>query len=137
MTTLSAAPLPSLGPYKNDIHVSTKLTAAPNGATIFGAMPDGRILLYNANVDSFTISRQDSTALKGAIAASGFGYYMVDHYLLNDSLVQYGPGGCLGGYSSGFRLRGPGWLIRQPSPARARDIFSGCRPLLPPCPCPP
>ena len=90
LTTLTASTLPSLGPFKNEIHEATKLTEAPNGAAIFGAMPDGKVLLYNANVDSFTISRQDSTELKGGIAASGFGYYMVDHFLLNDSLVNLG-----------------------------------------------
>ncbi len=102
MVSLTARPLASLGPYKNDIHISTTLTAAPNGGTILGAMPDGRLLLYNANVDAFTISRQDFSDLKGALAASSFGAYMVDHYLLNESLVPLAPVLSSGDASSGF-----------------------------------
>jgi hypothetical protein len=49
------------------------LAATPNGASIIAAMPDGRMLMYNANVDAFTISRKDFTALKGPLAASSFG----------------------------------------------------------------
>jgi uncharacterized protein (TIGR03437 family) len=90
LVTLTASPLSSLGPYKNDIHVGTTLTAAPNGNSIFAAMPDGRLLLYNANVDSFTVSRKDATSLKGALAASAFGQYMADHSMLNESLVEVG-----------------------------------------------
>lgn len=88
LTTLTATKLPSLGPYTNDIHVSTTLTAAPNGASIMAAMPDGRTLLYNANVDAFTVSRKDFPALTGPLAASSFGQYMVDQYMLNESLVE-------------------------------------------------
>jgi uncharacterized protein (TIGR03437 family) len=91
LTTLTASPLPSLGPYKNDIHISTTLAATPNGAGIIAAMPDGRMLMYNANVDAFTISRKDFPALKGPLAASSFGQYVVDHYMLNESLVTVGP----------------------------------------------
>ena len=47
--------------------------------------------MYNANVDAFTISRKDFTALKGPLAASSFGQYVVDHYMLNESLVTAGP----------------------------------------------
>ncbi len=100
--TLTAAPLASLGPYKNDIHSGTTLTAAPNGSSIMAAMPDGRLLLYNANVDAFTISRKDVGALKGAIAASSFGFYMVDHFLLNESLVTVAPVVASGDSSAGF-----------------------------------
>ncbi|HEY2016366.1 MAG TPA: hypothetical protein VGH38_22835, partial [Bryobacteraceae bacterium] len=102
LTSSSAAPLASLGPYKNDIHISTTLAAAPNGATIMAAMPDGRVLLYNANTDAFTISRKDFSALKGALGASSFGTYMVDHYLLNESLVAVAPIVAGADNSSGF-----------------------------------
>jgi len=102
LASLTAQPLPSLGPYKNDIHVSTTLTAAPNGGTIMAAMPDGRVLLYNANIDAFTVSRQDFQSLKGALAASSYGTYVVDHYLLNESLVKVAPVIATGDSSSGF-----------------------------------
>ena len=100
--TLTARALPSLGPYKNDIHVSTTLTSAPNGGSILAAMPDGRLLLYNANVDAFTLSRHDFSDLKGALAASSFGAYMVDHYLLNTSLVPVAAVVSSSDTSSGF-----------------------------------
>jgi uncharacterized protein (TIGR03437 family) len=102
LITSTGQPLASLGPYKNDIHVSTTLTAAPNGSAIVAAMPDGRLLLYNANVDRFTVSRQDFSALKGALAASNFGTYLVDHYLLNESLVAVAPVVSGGDSSAGF-----------------------------------
>jgi len=102
LNSLTAQPLASLGPYKNDIHISTSLVAAPNGGSIMAAMPDGRVLLYQANVDTFTISRQDFTALQGSIAASSFGYYMVDHYLLDESLVAQAVVVAPGDSSSGF-----------------------------------
>jgi uncharacterized protein (TIGR03437 family) len=95
-------PLPTLGPWQNDVHVSTTLTAAPNGASIMAAMPDGRLALYNANSNTFTVSRQDFGALKGALAASSYGTYVVDHYLLNESLVAISPVGSTSDTSSGF-----------------------------------
>jgi uncharacterized protein (TIGR03437 family) len=102
LVTSTGQPLSSLGPYKNDIHISTTLTATPNGSAIMAAMPDGRVLLYNANVDRFTISRQDFSALKGGLAASNFGMYFVDHYLLNESLVAVASVVSAGDSSSGF-----------------------------------
>src|SRR5206468_1885010 len=38
MLSLTATTFPSLGPYKNAVHVSTTLVSAPNGANIVGAM---------------------------------------------------------------------------------------------------
>ena len=90
MVTRTAAPMPSLGVFKNDVHVKTTLSAAPNGGAIFAAMPDGRVMLYNSGADTFTFARKDVSALQGAYAASSFGRYVVDRYVLNDSLVQIG-----------------------------------------------
>jgi DNA-binding beta-propeller fold protein YncE len=90
LLTQTASALPSLGPFKNEVHASTTLLPTPNGANIVAAMPDGNMLLYSASADTFTISRKDFPALKGAFAASDGGYYVVDHYLLNGSLVLQG-----------------------------------------------
>lgn len=87
----SASTLPSLGPYKNDVNVSTTLMASPNGANVIAAMPDGNLLLYSAAADTFTASRKDFSALKGNLAASSSGSYIVDRYLFNQSLVSQGP----------------------------------------------
>jgi uncharacterized protein (TIGR03437 family) len=125
LVSQTASPLPSLGPWKNDIHISTTLTAAPNGASILAAMPDGRLALYNANANAFTVARQDSSALKGALAASSYGTFIVDHFLLNESLVNVSPIGSGADTSSGFAFveqeglfatistAGAGWLQRM------------------------
>ena len=102
LVSSSAWPLASLGPYKNDIHIGTTLTSSANGGTIMAAMPDGRVLLYNANVDAFTISRHDFSSLKGGLAASSYGAYFVDHYMLNESLVPVAPVVSGADSSSGF-----------------------------------
>jgi uncharacterized protein (TIGR03437 family) len=98
----TASTLPSLGIYKNDIHISTTLSAAPNGASILAAMPDGRLMVYNATANTFTVARQDFRALKGALAASSYGTYVVDHFMLNESLVTMSPVGSTADTSSGF-----------------------------------
>jgi uncharacterized protein (TIGR03437 family) len=77
----------SLGVYKNDVHMHTVLEAAPNGSAILAAMPDGNLMLYDANSDSFAISRKDFSSLGGTVAASSLGLYAVGDKLLNDSLV--------------------------------------------------
>jgi uncharacterized protein (TIGR03437 family) len=66
------------------------------------AMPDGRVMLYNANVDSFTISRKDFKELEGAYAASAFDQYFVGNALLNASLVPVTRMEIASGKSSGF-----------------------------------
>lgn len=97
-----ATTLPSLGVYKNDIHVSTMLTASPNGAHIFAVSADGNVRLYNANVDTFTVSRKDASALSGAYAASNFDQFVVGNTLLNASLVNIGAFDASNGPSYGF-----------------------------------
>jgi uncharacterized protein (TIGR03437 family) len=87
LPTLSSSQLPSLGVYNNTVALNTVLSASPNGANILIASSDGHVMLYDANVDSFTASRQDFTALSGSYAASAFGQYVVGPNLLNASLV--------------------------------------------------
>ncbi len=82
-----AVELPSLGVYANEIDDQTVMVASPNGATILIAMANGQVMLYDANADTFTISRQDTDELSGAYAASAFGQYVVGDRLLNASLV--------------------------------------------------
>jgi uncharacterized protein (TIGR03437 family) len=82
-----ATELPTLGVFKNDVHINTTLVAPPNGSTIFGMMADGRTLLYESASDSFTVARKDFSALAGAYAASNNGSFIVGNRLLNASLV--------------------------------------------------
>lgn len=100
--TRSGMELPSLGVFKNSVHINTMLTATPNGSAILGVMPDGNVLLYNANADTFTVWRKDFTALSGAYAASSYDYFVVDNHLLNASLVRIRDLETGTGASSGF-----------------------------------
>lgn len=95
--------IPTLGVYTNKIDINTILVGSPNGRTILGAQADGTVLLYDANVDSFTISRKDfTTGLAGAYAASSFDQFVVGNNLLNASLVPVGKFESNSGRNSGF-----------------------------------
>ncbi len=94
--------LPTLGVYENKIDINTVLVASPNGRTILGVQATGGVLLYDANADTFTISRKDFPSLNGAYAASSFDQYVVGNQLLNASLVSVGTFETNSGRSSGF-----------------------------------
>lgn len=98
----TATPLPTLGVFENDIHVNTVLVASPNGSAIMAAMADGRLLLYNANTDTFTVARKDFTELSGSYAASSFDQYVIGNNLLNSSLVATRRFDAAAGRNSGF-----------------------------------
>jgi len=65
-------------------------------------MPDGNVMLYDANADTFTVSRKDFAALQGAYAASSYNSYVVGPYLLNSSLVTQATLETASGAPSGF-----------------------------------
>lgn len=102
LLTRSATILPTLGVFENDINAATVLIASPNGSSIMAAQADGKVLLYNANADTFTVARKDSTALSGAYAASSFDQFVVGNSLLNSSLVPVRQFDTTTGRSSGF-----------------------------------
>jgi uncharacterized protein (TIGR03437 family) len=82
--------------------LNSVLTASTNGSSIMMASADGSVMLYDANANSFTVSRKDFTALSGSYAASNFNQYVVGNNLLDSSLVpvlQFETGT---GSSSGF-----------------------------------
>jgi uncharacterized protein (TIGR03437 family) len=88
---LNQAPeLPTLGVYQNKVLLNTVLASSPNGSTILLASADGHTMLYDANVNSFTASRQDFTSLGGPYAASAFGQYVVGPNVFNSSLAPTG-----------------------------------------------
>ncbi|MBI2686096.1 MAG: hypothetical protein HYX27_07260 [Acidobacteria bacterium] len=93
---------PTLGIFKNEISVFTTLAASANGSSILAAQADGTVMLYNANVDTFTVSRKQGTALAGAYAASNFDQFVVGNLLLNASLVPVRQFETSSGNSSGF-----------------------------------
>src|ERR1700675_884352 len=65
-------------------------------------MPDGNVMLYDSNADTFTVSRKDFSALGGAYAASSYNSYVVGSNLLNASLVPQGTLESSTGAPSGF-----------------------------------
>jgi uncharacterized protein (TIGR03437 family) len=83
----SGTELPSLGVFTNTTNPNTVMTASQNGSSIFIAQADGTVYLYDANSNSFTVSRKDFTSLSGPYAASAFDQYVVGPNLLNSSLV--------------------------------------------------
>ncbi len=83
----SATELPTLGVFSNSTNANTVMTASQNGSSIFIAQADGTVYLYDANSNSFTVSRQDFTSLSGPYAASAYNQYVVGNNLLDSSLV--------------------------------------------------
>lgn len=102
LTARTAAALPTLGIYKNEISLSTVLVGSANGASILAAQADGTLMLYNANVDTFTVSRKEASGLSGAYAASNFDQFVVGNLLLNASLVPIRQFETSSGTVSGF-----------------------------------
>jgi uncharacterized protein (TIGR03437 family) len=98
----TAVELPSLGPWANSVDINTMLAASPNGASILAVEAGGGVLLYDASAGTFTVSRQDSTALAGAYAASSQGLFVAGNNLLNASLVPVQQLESATGTSSGF-----------------------------------
>jgi len=112
----TATEMPTLGIYKNSVNPSAVLAPAPNGGSILLASPDGNVMLYDANADSFTVSRQDVTSLSGPYAASSYGSYVVGPYLLNSSLVPQATLETASGSSAGFSFVDQ-WGMRTTVPA--------------------
>ena len=94
--------LPTLGIFTNSVNPGGVLAPAPNGGVIFNASPDGNVMLYDANADTFTVSRKDFPALSGAYAASSYDSYIVGSTLMNGSLVPAGTLESASGAPSGF-----------------------------------
>lgn len=115
--------LPSLGVYTNTVALNSVLTAAPNGSSILMASSDGSVMLYDANTDTFTISRKDYSALSGSYAASSYNQYVVGNHFLNASLVAAGQFETGTGAASGFAFVDQ-FGYRTTAPASATGISS-------------
>jgi uncharacterized protein (TIGR03437 family) len=116
--SLTTSKYPQLGVYQNTLPLNTVLAPAPNGATIMAASSDGSVMLYDATVDTFTISRKDFTALAGAYAASSYGQYVIGNMLFDSSLVETATIQPTNGLSSGFTFVGQnGFFISAPDSA--------------------
>jgi uncharacterized protein (TIGR03437 family) len=119
----SGTRLPDLGVWENKIVKNTVAVAASNGASIMFASDDGSVLLYDANVDAFTVSRKDLTELKGPYAASAFGDYVIGNRLFNSSLVAVKTIQPINGTPSGFAfIDQNGFFVSAPDAASAGVI---------------
>ena len=120
--------MPSLGVYKNTVNPNGVLAPAPNGGAILTAMPDGNVMLYDANADTFTVSRKDFTTLSGSYAASSYNSYIVGSNLLNASLVPAGVLETASGAPSGFAFIDQGGFRTTTSSLSAPGIIESFDP---------
>ena len=120
--------LPSLGVYNNSVNPSGVLAPAPNGGAILVALPDGNVMLYDANADTFTVSRKDFSTLSGAYAASSYNSYIVGSNLLNASLVPAGVLETASGAPSGFAFIDQGGFRTTTSSLSAPGIIESFDP---------
>jgi len=118
-----AIELPTLGIYNNSVNPAGVLAPAPNGGSILVAMPDGNVMLYDANADTFTVSRKDTATLSGSYAASSYNSYVVGNMLLNASLVPSGVLESATGAPSGFAFIDQGGFRTTASSASAPGII--------------
>ncbi len=86
LANFSASTLATLGDFKNSVNPQGVLSASPNGANIMMASPDGNVMLYDAQSDNFTVSRQDFKTLSGAYASSAYNTYVIGNAVFNASL---------------------------------------------------
>ncbi|MCU1335952.1 MAG: hypothetical protein JWO19_1533 [Bryobacterales bacterium] len=99
--------LPTLGVYDNKLPLDAVIAASPNGSKALIAVSDGTVYVYDANVDSFTVSRKDFAGLSGTYAASSLDQFVVGNNLLNSSGVPVAQFESATGGSSGFVFTGP------------------------------
>jgi uncharacterized protein (TIGR03437 family) len=118
----------SLGVYTNNVSPGGVLAPAPNGGAILIAMPDGSVMLYDANADTFTVSRKDFSSLAGAYAASSYNSYVVGSNLLNASLVPAGVLETTSGAPSGFAFIDQGGYRTTASSVSAPGIIENYDP---------
>ena len=122
-TARRAIEMPTLGIYNNSVNPAGVLAPAPNGGSILVAMPDGNVMLYDANADTFTVSRKDTATLSGSYAASSYNSYVVGNMLLNASLVPSGVLESATGAPSGFAFIDQGGFRTTASSASAPGII--------------
>ena len=114
--------LPKLGVWQNNLPLDTVLTASSNGANILVASTDGTAMLYDANANTFTVSRKDFPSLSGAYAASNFNQFVIGNNFLDSALVPKGKIGPDSAVSSGFAfVNQSGYYVSLPSSSSTSD----------------
>ncbi len=99
---------PSLGVYSNDnILPGTTMASAPDFSSVLIAQPDGNLMVYDAQSDTFSVSRKDTATNSGPLAvAPGGNYYVVGNRLLNASLIPISTLESATGQASAFAFLG-------------------------------
>jgi len=123
-----ATEYPALGVWKNNVNPAAVLSSASNGGSILVASPDGTVFLYDANADTFTVSRQDFKSLAGPFAASSFGYYVAGPNLLNASLVPQTTLDTTNGTPAGFVFSGQNGIQTSYSTASNPGVIESVTP---------
>lgn len=130
--------LPTLGVYTNDNNAfpaTSVLAPTPDGSQIMAASPNGNVLLYDAQTDTFVTDRQDLTSLSGAYAAGGSSGFVIGDNVFNSSLVPTGTFDTSVGKTMGFAFTvqgnyrvtgstasGPGIIQNLPAVVAAPDV---------------
>jgi uncharacterized protein (TIGR03437 family) len=128
-----ATQLPALGVWTNKVGDEAVLSPSANGRNVLLASPDGIVMLYSADSDTFTVARSDFTSgLFGAYAASAYDTYVIGNYVFNASLVPVRTLTTSGGTASGFAFTDRGGYFATAASAsspgviqRYADITSG------------
>jgi uncharacterized protein (TIGR03437 family) len=119
----TATELPALGVWVNQVGEQAVLAPAPDGSNILLASPDGTVMLYSAQADTFTVARQDFKGLFGAYGASAYSSYIIDNYVFNASLVPVGTLTTSGGTPSGFAFIDRGGYLATSSGASSPGVM--------------
>jgi uncharacterized protein (TIGR03437 family) len=80
----------SLGIFDNSVNPDAVMAGSPTGHSIFTAMADGTVLLYDDSYAAFEASRQDLSALGGSYSAISDSLFMAGGNLFNRSMVPEG-----------------------------------------------
>jgi uncharacterized protein (TIGR03437 family) len=79
-----------LGIYTNNLPADSIMVASASGGSVFTAMTDGTVLLYNDGYAAFQASRKDATALAGTYEAPSDNLFVAGGNLFNASMVNTG-----------------------------------------------
>ena len=90
-TNRAASTPGSLGVYLNSLPPDAVMTASPSGSSIFTAMSNGTVLLWDDNYSAFEASRNYPPSLGGSYAAVSDNVFLAAGMLFNRSMVQTGP----------------------------------------------
>jgi uncharacterized protein (TIGR03437 family) len=86
----------ALGIFTNSVPMDSIMIASPSGGSIFTAMSDGTVLLYDDVYSAFEASRKDLTSLAGSYGAISDDRFAAGNTLFNRSLVATGTVGTAG-----------------------------------------